>query len=216
MKRLISTLFLLAGTAGTLAAQQPQAAAPPQPQQQERADPSWGIGVSLNPAALINLQSGSLVPIGLGDLYLPINASPTLRVEPEFGLLTTSSSTSGSGGSTSSSATSLRVAVGIFSLLERHGSARLYVGPRIGIMRTSSSSSFPGSPTATSSETDLMLAMALGGEYFFSPHFSLGGEAQLQYVKYGTPSVSPSQGTQPDVSRHLISTNELVFVRLYP
>lgn len=215
MTRLISTLALLAGTAGTLAARQPPAAAPPQPQQQERPDPSWGIGVSLSPAAVLNLQSGSLVPIGLGDLYLPINASPTLRLEPEFGVLSTSSSTSGSGGGSSSSATSLRVAVGIFSLLKRHGSAQLYVGPRIGIQRTSSSSTFPGNPTSTSSETDLMLAMALGGEYYFSPHFSLGGEAQLEYVKYGTPSYSPSQGT-PDVSRHLISTNELVFVRLYP
>jgi hypothetical protein len=184
MSRSISTLALLAAAASPLMAQEP-----------ERIAPTWGLGVSLTPAALVS-SSGQFIPIGLGNLYLPIYAASGLRLEPEFGLLRTSTSS----GSFSNSSTSLRLGVGVFGMLRDRGPTRIYLGPRVGLIATSSGSS--------TSRTDMYVTGALGGEHFFGPHFSLGGEVQLQYLSLDTGGSGSSANA--------ISTNGLVFIRIYP
>lgn len=55
------------------------------------------------------------------------------------------------------------------------------------------------------------VARALGGEHYFSDHFSLGGEAQFVYTSVTT---EPEDG---DWERNLsvINTRVLVFVRFF-
>jgi hypothetical protein len=146
-----------------------------------------GIGVSLNPSALImsDNESTLMLPIGFGNIYVPIIVGPHLKIEPEVGIWRTSSSFSGTGYSSSSTGTMLRVGAGVFHLVRVGGGTALYVGPRVAMVRTSSSSTYSSGTPSSSHQTNWSLGLAIGGEHFFSPHFSLGGEVQLNYITIG-------------------------------
>jgi hypothetical protein len=175
-----------------------------------------GFGVSLNPTALTAGNELTLMlPIGFGNIYLPIIAGPGLKVEPEFGILRTSSSSSGNGASGSQTGTLVRVGAGVFQLIRVGGNTALYVGPRVAMIRTSSSETYSGGTPTSSHQTSWSFGAAFGGEYFFSPHFSLGGEVQLNYILVGQPVVEPGSGSSSTSHDHMISNNGLIFVRLY-
>lgn len=188
-------------------------------------NPKIGIGISLNPIALFSSGSTSMtfLPVGLTNLYLPVDMSKSLRLEPEVGIYSTSAENSYSGTayspaySTKSSGSITRFGFGIFYLMPADTSFHTYVGPRIGLLLTSSelSTTLPHGTTITSDETDVFVGLAIGGEYMFSSHFSLGGEAQLNYIGLGEPSVSPASATNPTENRHMITNNGLVFIRWY-
>ena len=102
-----------------------------------------------------------------------------------------------------------------------HSAVRLYLGPRAGVtfVSTTSSSTTPfGRSSSESSETDFVFGACAGGEYQFAPQFSVGGEAQVNYISLGAPDVTSSAASSSsagDVSRHLIATNVLFFFRWY-
>lgn len=175
-----------------------------------------GIGVSLNPSALFmsDNESTLMLPIGFGNIYVPIIAGP-LKIEPEVGIWRTSSSSSGTDYSSSSTGTLLRVGAGVFHLVQVGGGTALYVGPRVAMVRTSSSSTYSGGTPSSSHQTSWSLGLAIGGEHFFSPHFSLGGEVQLNYITIGDEEHEPSTPSTSSYSNHVISNNGLIFIRLY-
>lgn len=162
-------------------------------------DHAVGFGIALNPVALVSRNTNDLsyLPLGLGDVYLPL-LSGTVKIEPELGLWRISSSYAGS----SSSGTLLRLGVGVFHVSRVGASTALYVGPRAMLVFTSSSGG--------SDRTDWIAGLAFGGEHFFSPHFSLGGEVQLNYEQLGQPS-----GSTSSARTSVISNNGLIFARLY-
>ena len=180
-------------------------------------DHGVGLGVSLNPAAIVaeGAEGTLLLPAGFGNIYLPIIAGPHLKFEPEFGIWRTSSSSSFAGSSSSSSSTLLRVGAGLFRFVRVGGGTALYVGPRVVMIRESSSTSFTGSPGSSSHQTNWSFGLAIGGEHFFSPHFSLGGEVQLNYISVGTEEQTPPPTFQPSASSSIITNNGLIFIRLY-
>ena len=181
-------------------------------------DHGIGLGVSLSPSALVEVSSQTtiMLPIGFGNFYLPIIAGPHLKLEPEFGIWHTSSSTSYGGSSWSSSGAILRVGAGVFRLLRVGGGTALYVGPRVAMVRNSDSQTSSAS-TTSSHQTNWSFGLAIGGEHFFSPHFSLGGEVQLNYISVGKQEVepNPNPGTTPSTDEHMITNNGLIFIRLY-
>ena len=182
-------------------------------------DRAVGLGVSLNPATLV-MEEGEttlMLPVGFGNIYLPIIGGPHLKIEPEFGIWHTSSSTSASTYSSSYSSTLLRVGVGVFSLARVGGGTALYIGPRAAIVRSSSESSSSGGTEPTKwHQTNYVIGLAAGGEHFFSPHLSLGAEVQFNYVKVGQAEHEPDYGTAYATTRtSMISNNGLLFIRLY-
>jgi opacity protein-like surface antigen len=180
-------------------------------------DRAVGLGVSLNPSAIIvdGSEGTLMLPVGFGNIHIPIIAGPHLKIEPEFGIWRTSSSYSGTGTSSSSTSTLLRVGAGVFRFVRVGGGTALYVGPRVAMVRTSSSSTYSGGTPSSSHQTNWSFGLAIGGEHFFSPHFSLGGEVQLNYIKLGTEEHEPSTPSTSSYSSHMISNNGLVFIRLY-
>ena len=176
-----------------------------------------GIGVSLNPSAFVmsSGQTTTILPVGFGDIFIPIIAGPHLKIEPEFGIWRTSSSYSSNGYSSSSTGTLLRVGAGVFRLVRVGGGTALYVGPRVAMIRSSSSDTFTGGTPSSSHQTDWLFGLAIGGEHFFSPHFSLGGEVQLNYIKIGEEVDDQDPNTGPTPSNHMITNNGLIFIRLY-
>lgn len=176
-----------------------------------------GLGVSLNPTALLSSSSTSTLylPVGLTNIYVPINVAESFRLEPEAGIFTSSSESSSGSFSSKSSSSFIRLAVGLFYLSSPDNSFNSYVGPRIGVLMTSSTSQQTGNPEYKTSETDFFIGLAIGGEYLISPHFGLGGEAQLNYISFGQPDVSPAPSSPSTQSRSMFTNNALMFFRWY-
>jgi hypothetical protein len=167
-----------------------------------------GIGVPFG-RKLVLIEDDEFIfqPTGFSNIYIPILLQSKFRLEPEFGLWRYSYSRD-NGNESSSAYTSLRVGFGFFPLTQR-GKVTLYYGLRLGITRTSSSWESDGD-SDDASKTDFYIGPGFGGEYFFTDHLSLGGEAQMNYISVGQWSDEDA-----DISRSVISNNTLVFLRWY-
>ena len=183
-----------------------------------------GVGVSIDPPRLFmtggsNVYSNVLTPV---NIYVPIGFSH-VRIEPEIGMYSYSNQSTLTGTTGEQNLSIVHAGVGGFYLISMDSQARLYVGPRVGLNFISSkfSSSGPsGTFSSETSETDVVVGVNIGGEYLLSSHFSVGGEAQLNYLSFGKQdnTVSPAPvftNPSPDESRHLISTNVLFFFRWF-
>jgi len=174
----------------------------------------FGVGVSLNPSALL-VEDGFqafFLPFGFGDIYFPIIVSERFKLEPQLGLFRFSSETKSDGFTSESSMTLWRLGAGLFYRLPASESLSAYVGPRFILLLSSESFKWDGEEDEIS-ETDISIGAALGGEYFFSSHFSLGGEFQLNYLILGEP-----EDEEPDtfeLDRSIISNNGLILLRWY-
>jgi hypothetical protein len=175
-----------------------------------------GLGVTLNPIALADLDGDlAVLPIGLTNFTVPIRLGDGFRLEPELGILRLTTQVSGTGFSGESTETVLRYGLSAhFFLAEASSDFRPYVGPRVGFVRNTQDSSSDGS-SFESKRTDSYFGVAIGGEYWFTPRFSLGGEVQLNRVSIGDEEVTgePSSGFDSDAS--LISNNGVIAIRFY-
>jgi hypothetical protein len=101
-------------------------------------------------------------PVEFTDLYLPIRVGDGVRIEPEVGV-----------GVAISGETewAFRLRIGAFRTSWIGDSFMSSFGIRAGIIHIE--------------ETSASVALCLGGDHFFSPHFSLGGEVQLDYCNNG-------------------------------
>ena len=140
-------------------------AAPAAAQQQQR--PTLGFGISIVP-----LEVAGQVPTV--EVYLPIRIAPQFRLEPSLGIF----SRNVSGGTDTSNVT---IGVGGFWVATVSAPVDLYAGGRLKLNFAHQSTVAAGS----TSDTDVSIAAALGGEYYLVPHFSLGLEGQLGYYSHG-------------------------------
>jgi hypothetical protein len=200
-------VLLLFATSPVIAQENP----PAEPTQQtEKPAGKFGIGVTLNPAALIVFDEELLIfPSGFNNFMFQIRGSERLIWEPEFGLVRFSSS----GGGFETSSTLLRLGVGALFETRSRGDMRPYIGPRTGIIRSSSKdeSSFG---SFSSRRTDWYLSFVMGSQYYFSQHFSLGGEIQFTRLSLGKEKTDPPSGGG-DVSSSSITTAGLMMLRWY-
>jgi hypothetical protein len=154
--------------------------------------PSFGIGVSVSP-----LGPSTVLPTT--EVYLALQLAPQLRIEPSIGILTRDEP---AGGNDTSDIT---VGVGVLFTQRVAPAADVYVGGRLKLNPASLEEDVVGG--ADDSGTDLVLAAAVGGEYYLAPRFSLGAEGQLGF--YDTNDASANG----DASG--VFTNGLAFVRFY-
>jgi hypothetical protein len=147
----------------------------------------FGFGVSVAPLSALTLGA----PV---EVYVPIRIAPAFRLEPSLGILTNDPD----GDDNNSS--NITLGIGAFWVKQLAATADLYAGARLKLNFASQET-----PVGDESDTDLVLAGALGGEYFFMPKFSLGLEAQLGLYQRGDVSGDDSG----------FFTNGLVFVRMY-
>lgn len=125
---------------------------------------------------------------------------PSVRLEPQVGYARTSRTVTGDDDETD---TVLEIGGGVFKTLRTYQSANVYAGGRVGLVQRSQSSG-----NTTLSETGFFIGPALGGEYSFGDHFSLGAEAGLFYRGVPTPE-------EEDLSVSTLRTNGRAFVRVY-
>jgi len=120
-------------------------------------------------------------------LRLPILASGGWRIEPEVGLLHLSYE--------GESFNDWKLATGIYPCWGLGEDGLAYAGGRIGLT---------GQGDDDDSYKDLLLGFGAGGEYWVSSYFTVGGEVQLNYVKYGE-----------DMNGSSITTNAALLARFY-
>src|SRR5688572_2888018 len=164
----------------------------------------WGIGVSLSPVAVFIEDALGVVPFGFTNILVPIRLNSTTTVEPEIGVFRTSSESSGG---FTTSFTNLRLGVGLLLDLKERAGLHPYIGPRFGYNRTTSKSDSQfGGPSSTK-QSGWQFSGVFGAQHFFSPHFSLGGEAQVTRMSLGEEETTPPQ--QGNGSQTFITTTGL-------
>jgi hypothetical protein len=191
-----ATFFLLLGIAFLLMSNLVYA--------QEKA-PSFGIGVSMGREILMVYDQGIVTLSDYPSFYMPIPISSGFRIEPEIGLWLHSYSRE-DGGDRKSSYSIISLGCGIFPITNK-GKIYIYYGARFRMVRFLNSIEDVYTDR-DDSKTDIHFGPAVGGEYFFTDHFTLGGEVQLDYISIG-------QFDDDDVSEKLINTKTLIFVRWY-
>ena len=162
-----------------------------------------GFGVSLG-KEIIEIGEAYTM-LDFPSFYLPISLSPNFRFEPEIGYYRYS----GSDEDWEESYSILSIGCGIFFVTQK-GKVDIYYGVRLGFMSTSYSYSYTwdGVDSDDDSKTDFYIGPAIGGEYFFTDHLTLGGEIQLNYIFIG-------QWSDGEDSESVIRTKPLIFVRWY-
>jgi hypothetical protein len=165
------------------------------------------------------------------NVYLPINVTPSFRIEPVFGIYSfrneQTTTTPGYTSPTSTSKADVTLAhfgLGGFYLIPTRNSLQMYVGPRIGFnfVTTLSVGSYTTSgqqQEVESKETDFLAGVSFGAEYFPVTEFSVGAEVAGNYVSFGNPDVTrtpaSSSSSITERKQHIITTNALFFLRWY-
>lgn len=176
-----------------------------------------GLGVSLETFNTAQFGAGvqGAVPLNTPlSVYVPIQISPQLRIEPSLGFSTFSMDTAyADAAGTIESGYAWNIGVGALFYPVPAQPAGFYLGGRLGLVFSGYSIPNVPLPSTEVSETDFYLKAILGGEYYLAPKFSVGLEAQLGVTFFGDPSATG----QATLNRGLVgwSTSGLVFVRYF-
>ncbi|HED36871.1 MAG TPA: hypothetical protein ENI76_01290 [Ignavibacteria bacterium] len=222
---------------------------------QSRMENRLGIGISIDPTRIGHVtyytygQNSFIVETATNQspilFYLPINVTDKIRIEPLFGLNSTSnastSNTTNNIGTNStkhtysSDATAVTIGVSGFYRTSLSNYFGLYFGPRVSytflsLVNENKNESIYGGGNHSSStyntktnETDITVGLAFGVEYFPISRISFGGEASFNYTSFGNPHVKntftppqPSNSiTTVERTRHSSHTDGIFFVRWY-
>lgn len=150
-----------------------------------------GIGISIVP-----LESGSS-PTPTVEVYVPIRLVPQLRLEPSFGIQT-ADRPFGNGRVDTRDVT---VGLGLFFVQRVAAPVDFYAGGRVKLNFAKVDDG-----VNENTGTDVIVAGALGGEYYLVPKFSVGLEAELGYYSRSSASIDEADG---------FFTTGLGFLRLY-
>lgn len=134
----------------------------------------FGLGVSINPfeATGLTLAAARAPTV---EVYAPINIAPNFRLEPSLGILTNDEPTPGT------DTRDITIGIGAFFVQRIAAPFDLYMGGRLKLNFAKIERTTVAGATTSDDGTDVLVAAAIGGEHYFSAHFSLGAEAQLGY-----------------------------------
>jgi hypothetical protein len=122
-----------------------------------------------------------------GAIYVPIDISKTLRIEPSVRYVSSdlSFSQDGSADKQESESDSWEIGVGAFGVKQISEVAHIYYGVRLAyvdVKATSTDTSF-GLPVRSETNQDgYRVGPTVGFEYLFGQHFSVGGEAAYTFL----------------------------------
>jgi hypothetical protein len=134
----------------------------------------FGIGLRINPLNLAEINGLDQFPTP--KVLLIINPTNRFRLEPEFSFYQRNGSRS----------KTYSVGLGGYYQFQR-AQTNFYTGVYGGVTRGVRKGETPsnmGSVKYTSVDEIFSVGPVFGGEYFFTPHFSLGGELTLRWAIY--------------------------------
>lgn len=159
----------------------------------------FGIGVTFGQdMSFMDYYGIYTYPASFGNIFFPIDLSPTFRIEPEIGYFSSKSKIENQ----ETSYINLRVGLGFLGIKSYHRSNILY-GIRLGLILDESEDYYNN----INSTNDLYFGFTTGCEYALSKHIGIGGEAQLNYIILDTDS--------DDHTSNFLSTRALIVLRFY-
>jgi len=173
--------------------------------QQKQVQFGLGVGIADIRDIIQLFSDAGIAP----QVFLPINISPKFRIEPGIGYFQTSSERT----NWESSSKTLSLGLGIFPMTLK-GDINFYYGARLGLMHVTSSYKESHNGYSYSDEASgngFYIAPTIGGEYYLSNSFTLGGEAQLRYVSYKEKDEDDDEETTSKIT----STRAIFFIRIY-
>ena len=176
----------------------------------------FGFGVSLSSELSMYSVYGEIgvyqiitQPINMANFSMIIKGS-FFRFEPSIGYYTISSDYSEPGYGYEKSNSNIRLGAVLALNNDPIESVDFYYGIDFGFILSSYSRTSSGSGESTDeSKTDFFIGPAVGGEYMFNKHFSLGGEINLNYISIG------HYDSEGDYASWAISTRGMIFLRWY-
>ena len=157
------------------------------------------------------MDLGSLTP----TFFVPIQFSPNFRIEPEVGLFKYSQERDEENSKSETSANIFQLGVGICPMVH-YNNFDLYYGARAGYLKVTSTDEYTTSNYTQKSEetgSGYYIAPVLGGEYYFSKLFSVGGEVQIKYTNMKIETENNLDKIEETSSSFV--TKSLVFLRIY-
>ncbi len=166
--------------------------------------PKFGIGLSFDrnlPASILSdyWNFPIITPLAYSMIHVSIQITPRLRIEPEIGYYIKSDvvrETNGSSYTSESQKFSL-VQLGTSAYyIKNFDKTEFYYGAALGLIKINQenrnvSHNPPGIPDQVHKDTwrrtDFYFGPIFGAQYYFSKHFSLGGEVRLVYTIEGEP-----------------------------
>jgi hypothetical protein len=136
----------------------------------------FGIGIELSDVSALEDRGGDYQGVVTG-FYLPIQGTAKTRFEPRIGI------TRYADIDTEESWTRIDALAGYFGLIRR-GDYQFYYGARGGLLVYVHKSQDEGGGFERFTKRRKYLTPVIGGEYYFAPYFSLGGEARLVFSNY--------------------------------
>ncbi len=184
-----------------------------------QAGPKVGIGVGLTTSSVS--ASGARAGAGTPDVgtlfFVPINATPVLRIEPFIGWARSDVDPlpAGFGGANQfapgvGTASEFTLGVGGFYVAPLAPQVQLYAGGRLASQWQSLT--IGGDK---SSRRNTMLALAAGGEYLPVPRVAFGGELQLAYIWYGDYDLTLGGASASGGGGTGSATQATLFARFY-
>lgn len=175
---------------------------PSQAQPERGAPPTFGIGVTVNTAAInpSRLETEA-APLGF---TVPITFG-TVRLEPQFGYVRQRQSSE----ARTETASALTFGTGAFYRVP-FGTTIFLAGGRIGITREVRTLTPTDAPSERAATVNLFVGPSVGGEHYVSDHFSIGAEARFYYVNLGQREDAP-----PERSASILRTGGAAFLRFH-
>ena len=168
---------------------------------------AFGLGVNL-------LDLSGLLSGNGASIYAPINLGPAFRIEPFLGFGTTSYDYKDSEADDSHSG--FQFGTGVYPTIRR-GNAVIYIGGRIGVYLSSDEyKNSQGDVDEEDSDFTFTIGPIVGGEYYFNPHISLGGEASIMYTHiHRKMDYKNELYTNDEETDTHIGTGSMIFFRFY-
>jgi hypothetical protein len=152
-------------------------------------------------------------------IFVPLNFTPNIRVEPFFGWQRADidAAPAGVGGAffdpPEGKSSDFTLGAGVFFVKPVATQVQLYVGGRLGFQWESFEQASPA--TGEAKRRNTIVAAAAGGEYLLNPRFAVGAEAMLAYIAFGDTEFSDAGGSVDGAGGSGSATQGTIFARVY-
>jgi hypothetical protein len=169
----------------------------------------FGVGMHIEQFNTVDIWMVGITTVPVNKIVFTISPIKNFRLEPEIGFSSFNDRT------TDLSYNSLNICLGAFGMYQL-GKTNFYGGLRVEHANMTNeyvqSSSGSGVVVGTEKTTRLEIGPALGAEYFFGSHFSLGGEFGLRHMNIKTNGAQYSGSTD---EKTYFTSNMGILLRFY-
>lgn len=163
----------------------------------------FGLGLHVEQFRLIDLYTSDNLVSTTNNILFVFNAGQHFRIEPEIGIISYRNE------DYDNPSTGISVGSGLFGMFNKKD-VNFYLGLRVNYSRAKIYD-YDGDKYIY---TTIKVGPTIGAEYYFSPHFSFGGEIGFKYAALNMDVDEDSQSREDNSATHY-NTETGLFVRFF-